>query len=227
MRRNGVNMKDKKTKVVQLIVSIIGVFITLFGVVLFNRYLLMSFPIGARMILMLASRWILFLVPGIMMWVNKEKMIELGFHKKYVTYQIGIGIIVAVLMSLLFTVIPILLGFRDMVGSTQYTKVWQFSYEFVYTIFGVALTEELIFRGYIFNKLLQIKDNKVLAIIISSVMFGFFHVFSGDVIQVIMTTIIGIVYCVLREKIKNCTTLSLIIIHGVYDALIILWVFIL
>lgn len=218
---------DKKQKVVQLIFSIIGVFITLFGVFLFNRYLLLSFPVGARMILMLVSQWILFIMPGIMMWLNKEKISELGFDKKNITCQIVIGIIVALLMSLLFTVIPILLGYRDMIGSTQYTKAWQFVYEFVYSIFGVALVEELIFRGYIFKKLLQIKDNKVLAIIISSVIFGLFHIFNGNILQVIMTIMIGIVYCVLREKIKNCTTLSLIFIHGIYDALITFWVYIL
>lgn len=221
------NMMDKKQKVIQLIVSIVGVFITLFGVILFNRYLLMSYPVGTRMILMLVSQWILFIVPGLIMWLNKENISELGFNKKNITCQIGIGIIVALLMSLLFTVIPISLGFRDMVGSTQYTKAWQFIYEFVYTIFGVALIEELIFRGYIFNKLLQIKDSKVPAIIISSVIFGLFHIFNGNVLQVIMTTMLGIVYCVLREKIKNCTTLSLIFIHGIYDALITFWVYIL
>lgn len=220
-------MKHRKQKVVQLSISIIGVFITLYGVVLFNRYLLMSFPLGARMVLILVSQWVLFLVPGILMWINKEKMIALGFEKKNVTKQIAIGIVVALLMSLLFTVIPILLGFRSLVGSTQYTKAWQFVFEFVYTIFGVALVEELIFRGYMFNKLLQINDNKTLAMLISSVIFGLFHIFKGNIIQVIMTTMLGLIFCVLREKIKNCTTLSLILIHGLHDALIVLWLFIL
>lgn len=218
---------DRKQKVIKLIVVIMGVFITLLGVILFNSYLLMSFPVGARMILMLVSQWILFIMPAIMMWLNKDNISELGFNGENTIYQIGIGIIAALLMSLLFTVIPVLLGFKDMVGNTQYTKTWQFVYEFVYRIFGVAFIEELIFRGYIFNKLLQIKDNKVMAIIISSVIFGLFHMFNGNILQIIVTTMLGIIYCVLREKIKNCTTLSLILIHGIYDALIMFWVYIL
>lgn len=220
-------MNVKRQNVIQLSVSIIGIFITLYGVILFNQYLLMSFPLGARMIAMIVSQWLLFLVPAIIMWINKEKIVELGFHKKNIPAQIGLGLILALLLSLFFTVIPILLGFEYLVGNTQYTEVWQFVYEFVYTILGVALIEELIFRGYIFYKLLQIKESKAFAIITSSIIFGLFHIFHGYVMQVILTTILGIIFCVLREKIKNCTTLSLIIMHGVYNALIVVWVFIL
>ena len=42
-----------------------------------------------------------------------------------------------------------------------------------------------------------------------------------------MTAFIGLVYCIFREKIKECTLLSSIIVHGVYDAMIVLWVSIL
>ncbi len=217
----------KRKNVQRLITSIIGVFTTLFAVILFNQNLLMTFPIGIRMILMILSRWVLFIVPGILMWINKEKISTLGFSKKNIVKQIVVGITIALISSILFTVIPILLGFKDFVGSTQYTKPWQFIYEFVYTIFGVALTEELIFRGYIFHKLIQIKNDKTMAIVVSSVLFGLFHIFNGNVLQVITTTMLGILYCVLREKIKNCTTLSLILIHGIYNALITLWVYIL
>jgi hypothetical protein len=130
-------------------------------------------------------------------------------------------------MSLVLTVLPIILGFKDMVGSITYTQVWKFVYQFIYAIFGVALAEELIFRGYIFKKLLEIKNARWFAIIISSVLFGLFHIFNGSIIQVFMTAFIGFLYCIFREKIKGCTLLSLIIAHGVYDATIVLWVSIL
>lgn len=103
----------------------------------------------------------------------------------------------------------------------------QYNTEIIYAIFGVALAEELIFRGYIFNKLLEIKNHRWFAIIISSVLFGLFHVFSGSITQVLITALLGFLYCIFREKIKGCTLLSIIIAHGVYDALIVLWVSIL
>ena len=219
-------MKERKA-MVQLTISITGVFITLYAVILFNQHLLMTFTLETRMVLMILSQWILFLVPGILMWRNRERIADFGFRRNNIFQQIVTGIVLALIMSLLLTVIPILLGFEEMVSSNQYTRLWQFLYGFGYTIIGVALVEELIFRGYIFHNLLNLKDNKVFAILLSSGLFGLFHIFNGNLIQVLLTTIIGIIYCILREKIPSCTTLSLIVLHGVYDALITVWVFLL
>lgn len=94
-------------------------------------------------------------------------------------------------------------------------------------ILGVALAEEFVYRSYIFQKLLKIKDSRWFAIIISSIIFGLGHIFQGNSLQVIMTSLLGILFCVFREKIKNCTLLSLVILHGMHNALIILWVAIL
>lgn len=158
------------------------------------------------------------------MLVNKEKLQTFGFTKENIPRQILIGILISLLMSAILTMLPIFLGYKDLVGITNYTKAWQFAYEFVYRIFGVALVEELIFRGYIFYKLLEIKNSKAFAIIISSLLFGLFHIFNGNLLQVLITAFIGLLYCIFREKIKGCTLLSLIIAHGIYDALIVLLV---
>jgi len=220
-------LKVKTKPIIQLLIALCGTFISLLVLVLFNKNLLMSFSLPLRMILMIVTQWILFLTPAILVIVNKEKFSSLGFTKKNIMLQVGIGILLAFSMSFVLTVLPILLGFKDMVGNTSYTEPWQFVYEFIYLILGVALAEELVFRGYIFNKLLEIKDSKWFAIIISSLLFGFFHIFNGNIIQIFMTALIGLIYCIFREKIKGCTLLSLIIAHGIYDAMITLWVFIL
>lgn len=222
-----VEMTKKKKNLIQLVVATAGVFLMVYAVVLFNGHLLMEFSIGSRMILMMLSQWLLFLVPGILMWRSRESIMDLGFRKDNLLKQLAMGILLALATSLIFTVLPILLGFEDMVGSTGYTKPWQFLYEFIYTIFGVALAEEMIFRGYLFHKLLELNQDKTKAILISSVLFGLFHIVSGNILQVIMTALIGILYCVLREKVPYCTTLSLIILHGMYDALIAVWLFLL
>lgn len=207
-----------------LLISLIGIAVLMFGVVLFNQNVLMSFPLGVRAVLGILSHWIPAIVPIIIMILNKEKLSDLGFSKEKLQLQILIGIIIALVMSFAFTLIPILLGFKDMVGSTGYTKPWQFIYEFVYRILGVAFAEEFIFRGFIFHKLLHINSSRKYAIIISSLLFGLYHIFNGNIIQVIMTSLIGIFFCMCREKIKNCTITSLIVAHGVYDALIVVLV---
>ncbi|MDD2556153.1 MAG: type II CAAX endopeptidase family protein [Syntrophaceticus sp.] len=221
-------MKPKaKPSVVRLFIAICGTFVAVFGLSMFNQHLLMSFPLLLRMVLMIVTQWLLFLVPAILMIMNKEKLSSIGYKKEKISLQISIGVLLAVCMSLVLTVLPILLGFKEMVGSTSYTQAWQFIYQFIYAIFGVALAEELTFRGYIFHKLLEIKNSKWFAIIISSLLFGLFHIFNGNIIQIFITAFIGFLYCVFREKIKGCTLLSLIIAHGVYDAMIVLWVSIL
>ena len=221
-----IRSKVKKSRL-QLIIAIIGVFVAVFGVSMFNQHLLMSFSLPLRMILMIVIQWVLFIVPGILMIVNKENLSDIGFSKDKILQQIGIGVLLAVAMSLVLTVVPILLGFKDMVGNITYTQTWKFVYQFVYAILGVALAEELIFRGYIFNKLLEIKNSRWFAIIISSVLFGLFHIFNGNILQVIITAFLGFLFCIFREKIKGCTLISLIVAHGIYDAMIVLWVSIL
>lgn len=216
-----------RSSVVHFFIAIFGTFAFAFGLFMFNQHLLMSFSLPLRMILMIVTQWLLFLIPAILMIINKEKLSSIGIKKEKIPLQIGIGVLLAVSMSLVFTVFPILLGFKEMVGSTSYTQVWKFIYQFIYTISGVGLAEELIFRGYIFKKLLEIKNAKWFAIIISSVLFGLFHIFNGSIIQVLVTAFIGFLFCIFREKIKGCNLISLIIAHGMYDAMIVLWVSIL
>ncbi|NLA87599.1 MAG: CPBP family intramembrane metalloprotease [Clostridiales bacterium] len=224
MDNNSKALKLKtKSSVIQLLIAVFGTFIAVFGLSLFNQHLLMSFSLPLRMILMIVTQWLLFLVPGILMIVNKEKFRDIGLRKEKIASQIGIGVLVAISMSLVLTVLPIILGFKDMVGDIAYTHTWKFVYQFIYAIFGVALAEELVFRGYIFHKLLEIKNSKWFAIIISSLLFGLLHIFNGNIIQVFMTAFLGFLFCIFREKIKGCTLLSLIIAHGVYDAMIVLW----
>lgn len=218
---------ETKNYRLQLVISLIGIAILMFGVILFNQNILMSLPLGVRAVLGVLLHWGPAIVPIIIMILNKEGLRELGFSKEKLGLQILIGIIIALAMSFAFTLIPILFGFKDMVGSTTYTKLWQFIYEFAYRILGVAFAEEFIFRGFIFYKLLQIKRSRKHAIIISSLLFGIYHIFTGNIIQVFMTFLIGLFLSMCREKIKNCTITSLIVAHGVYDALIVVLVAIL
>jgi len=217
-------MVKSKKLVLELTIAVCGIFAVLFGLTMFNQFLLRTFSIPWRMVLMIVTQWLLFIVPGVLMLANREKLREFGFTKENILRQVLIGILISLFMSAILTMLSILLGYRDLVGSTSYTKAWQFVYEFVYRIIGVALVEELIFRGYIFHKLLEIKNSKAFAITLSSLLFGLFHIFNGNLVQVLMTAMIGFIYCMLREKIKDCTLLSLIIAHGLYDALIVFWV---
>ena len=210
-----------------LIFAVLLEFCVLFGMVQFQQNILMSLPLAVRAVLMIVLQWTLLIVPIIFMHLSKITLSDIGFLKTNLHIQVLTGIVLGIAMSFVFTIIPILSGYKDMVGSRSYTQVWQFCYEFVYMILGVALVEEFFFRGFIFKLLLDIKNSRWFAITLSSLIFGISHIFIGNFIQLFSTTLLGIFFCLCREKIRHCSILSLIIAHGIHNALITLFVSIL
>ena len=93
-------------KYIEIIISIIAVFLTLYGVRMFNQYILMTLPLILRMILMIITYLTIGLVPFIFYIKNK---IKVGLKKENLLKQIIIGIVIALLMNLFITIIPILL----------------------------------------------------------------------------------------------------------------------
>lgn len=214
----------KKNKIIaEIIISIIGVFILEYGLICFNKYVLMNLPIVVRMILMIIMYWLIALVPIIFCIKNKYTLNDLGFNKNILLKQIIIGIVIAFSMSIFFTLIPILIfGKENTYSGYNYKYIWQYLYQLVYLIVGVALIEEFIFRGYLLNIIKKISKNAIIPIIITSILFGVFHIFNGNIVQVIVTSFIGLTLVICKEKIKKCSLLSLIIAHGLYDWLIVL-----
>lgn len=209
---------------ISLIIGFIGSMLGLIVLNVFNRNILMLLPLPARMITMVITYWLVALASIILMTANKEKPSEYGFTAEKLGNQIIVGVLIAAAMSLVLTVVPHLLGFGEYVSSGKtYTRLWQFIYEFIYCIFAVGFAEEFVFRGFIYKKILDISGRETAAVIASSVLFGLFHIFRGSIVQVIMTAFIGAFFCLCRAKIKGCTIVSLIIAHGIYDALITVW----
>ena len=217
-------MNERKNIILRLLLGTCGAIGGLFGVNAFNQYVLMGLPIGLRMVLMIITYWAIAIVPfGIMIYA-KDKLSEYGFVKDKIVNQVIVGIIIGVCMSFVLTLIPIFVGIGDWVDNGQhYQYPWQFIYEFTYCIAAIGLVEEYVFRGFIYSKVKKLCDSVAVSTVVSSILFGLFHFLSGNIIQMIMTGIIGVFLCICKEKIRNCTLLSLIIAHGIYDALITVW----
>ena len=82
----------------------------------------------------------------------------------------------------------------------------------------VAVTEEVLFRGYltILGRRFQI-DWKII-VIGSALCFGLFHwLFNGDVLQFVYALVIGVVFSVVYQKAKSCSIYSLILAHYIYN----------
>lgn len=215
-------MKNKK--LIEIIVAVIGVFLMEYGLICFNQYVLMSLPLAARMILMIIMYWIIALVPIIFCVKNKEKLSDIGFRKEKILKQVLIGTGIACVMSIFFTLIPMFIfGKENTYSSSKFKYIWQYVYQFIYLVAGVALTEEFVFRGYLLKNMKDICKNSIVPIITTSLLFGLFHIFNGNIVQVVMTSFIGLIFVICREKIKDCSLLSLVIAHGIYDWLIVLF----
>lgn len=215
---------SKKKEWICLIVGFLGALLGLYGVVAFNQFVLMSLPLALRMISMIVVYWLIALIPIIVMLVNKDKLADYGFCKDKIGVQIVVGILIGIGMSFILTLVPHLFGLGAYVDSGQrYRYLWQFIYEFFYCIFAIGFVEEFVFRGFVYEKIKSISQKDMIAIVGSSVLFGVFHLFSGNIIQMVMTACIGAFFCFCRLKIRNCSVLSLIIGHGIYDALITVW----
>lgn len=215
--------KNKRTEISIIIIGYIGVMLCTLGLVMFFKYVLMSLPLVLRMAAGIIFYWIIALVPLIIIFASKEKFTDYGFAKEHIPKQIITGIGLGITLSFVFTVIPHLLGYGEYFNSgKEYTHIWQYVYEFVYCIIAIGSVEELVFRGFFYVRLQRITNNSA-ALIISSILFGAFHIFGGNIAQLITTAFLGALFCIFRSKIKNFTLLSLIIMHGIYDALITVW----
>lgn len=175
-------------------------------------------------------RWFYLLVPVCFMRIEHITLKDIGITKNKLPQQIIVGLVIGSVEAVVIVGLTILLGFKEQLGQPLYEEGWLYILYFFYTIFAVGLFEEIFFRGYIYKKLLDIRESKWFAIIASSVIFGICHFVGSNsllqsVPQVLLATIIGIFYCLLREKIRNCSLISLIFMHGIYDFLIAFLVF--
>jgi membrane protease YdiL (CAAX protease family) len=80
-----------------------------------------------------------------------------------------------------------------------------------------GVVEELTFRGYLLPRMAILFKSPVIAIIVSSLLFGFLHFSYGTLFQVIGTFVIGLIFAIYYYKFRNITVL--IITHFLWDTM--------
>lgn len=86
----------------------------------------------------------------------------------------------------------------------------------------VAVTEEILFRGYLTELGKNLHLHWVVIALVSSSFFGIVHwVFQQDIIQLITALLLGFVFSLIYQKSKRCSIYSLIVAHFLYDIAII------
>lgn len=120
---------------------------------------------------------------------------------------LGMGILLLITVGIMF-VLPAG-GFNELSETTTNWGLY-----FISAVILAPICEELIFRGFIFNKML-IRFSLVKAVILSSVIFGAMHLTTG-----ISPTLVGMVLCVIFMKYRSL--LPCITIHSFHNLAVVL-----
>ena len=148
--------------------------------------------------------------------IEKKPFSDLGFTKEGLSSQFIWAGVLLVGLSVVFIGIPFLFGIRDIFPARD-NLLFAIPYRLVF----VGFAEETLFRGYLMKAIQKLIKSKIATALLSSVLFGAWHfILSGDILQVIFTTIIGLIFAIPVLYSKKCTVLSTSLAHGAYDALL-------
>lgn len=119
----------------------------------------------------------LFIVWVFMKIFEKEKFINLGFQTKNRAKEFSVGIFLgAVVMILGYSVFIVL-------GQIQFVEINFNGTELILSVvlfISVAVTEEVLLRGYILKNLM-VTFNKYIALIVSAILFSLMHAFNPNI----------------------------------------------
>lgn len=164
------------------------------------------------------------IVPLAVLLHQKEPLSNYGLTAGQLPRQILIGIVIGLCMSIVLALLPMLLGLKQLVYTgSGFHHAGDALLRLVYFIAVVGLVEEFLFRGYVLHKLEAICLSDGAPILISSLLFGLFHLKGFNFSQVLTTALIGTFFCICQKRIPACSLLSLAIAHGLHDWLIRFW----
>ena len=129
---------SKRKEILDIVLCYIGTMLGVLAVRFFNVYVMMSIPLIPRMAVIIAMYWVIALAAIIITLIRKEPAKTYGFFKDKMLIQIGIGVAIALAMSVVFTLIPHLAGFGHFFDTgNRYEYFWQYIFEFTYCILSV------------------------------------------------------------------------------------------
>ena len=159
---------------------------------------------------------------------RRLKFPDLGFYQSDINFKnILLGIILAGLCQLIFgyLVEPALKSFLPptnikALGNVK-TSIQQLLVWLLISWTVGAFFEELVFRGYLINRLIDLFGtklfSKITAVVLSSVAFGFMHYYQG-IHGVISTGIFGIFQAILYFVNRRKLFVNMIL-HGTFDTI--------
>jgi len=135
-----------------------------------------------------------------MRFFEKKKMIDIGLRfSKRNTRELLLGVVLPVVMLSIVFLFYIVFGFGYVVtGDIYFIDSFLLPF-FLYIL--VAFNEEILFRGYMFQKFIEL-TNKYVALFLLSICFGFAHVFNPHIsaLSVINIILVGMFFSICYIK---------------------------
>ena len=130
-----------------------------------------------------------------------------------------IGCVIALILSLVIAVIPAVCGF-SLVGKHTNWSWPTLAFQLLFCMLIIGPVEEFIFRVYLQDVFVSLFERHPwLGVVIAALLFGLFHLINGNLIQVLFTFGIGLVFGLAKYRIKDCGYVGVAIGHGLYDFL--------
>lgn len=167
--------------------------------------------------LRIAAQILINLLNGFAAWFAMKKTgmtcnVDFRNRRQYI-----VGAAVALALSVVIAVIPALCGFSLVGEHTDFSWI-SVIYDFLFYLLVIGPVEEFVFRVYLqdaFMSFFQVQ--KWLGVVISAFLFGLWHIINGNIVQVLFTFAIGLVFGFAKYKIKDCSYVSVAFGHGLYD----------
>lgn len=133
--------------------------------------------------------------------------------------QYLIGATIAVALCAVIAVIPALCGF-SLIGKHMDFSWFHIIYDFLFYLLIIGPVEEFVFRVYLQDTFVCFfEKHKWMGVVIAAFLFGLWHIINGNIVQVLFTFGIGLVFGFAKYKIKDCGYLGIALGHGLYDFL--------
>lgn len=214
-------MQTKNKLIIETAAALLLTFLITIGFVLLIPIMLVpSVSIPWRMLFELSPYLLLMGMAVLLCKIGGRPVASgLGVSWKQLKKQLAAALLMF-LVTIFFVLLPLLLGAEkaDVLGAKIRTPLL-LVYYMAKALFIVGLGEELLFRGYFYERLREITGSGIWGAVLSSVLFGLWHYPIGqDFLQVLITALLGLFYGFARLKIRGCSTLATGLAHGLHDA---------
>lgn len=133
--------------------------------------------------------------------------------------QYLIGAVIALALSVVIAVVPALCGF-SLIGDHADFSWFVLVYDLLFYLLIIGPVEEFVFRVYLQDTFVSFfEKRKWLGVVLASFLFGSWHLINGNIIQVLFTFGIGLVFGFAKYKIRDCGYIGVAFGHVLYDFL--------